>query len=499
MLEQARQAIRAGQIQRALALWEQVSSAAEGAQLLLEHLGVLISLHRYGESGALREKLLTHPDTTPAPLLSAARILFQYGRIRDAACFTARALELDPANPDTAAMHAAALERSGRREAARELLLELLRGQPTHLRAVRLLAHIERLDGAFDAARQRLEAHLSRHPSVEDWRLRYELAAVLDRLGDYEAAMRQLALAKHQIRSGSQAHHDAWRALATRQWELTRALDADRLQRWSVTTGGRPPMPRICLLAGFPRSGTTLLEQILCAHPGCLGTDETGILATQFRNPLALAPASAAAAMDGLDALDAEQLAAGRAEYLRATEDRVGEALDDRLLIEKEPLLTGDLAVPLRLFPEAKILMPLRDPRDVVVSFFFTIVPLAPHSVAAAGLPETCRYYAEVLRHWLWLRDRIDPQRWMESRYEDLLSRPGVQTRRLCSFLGLEWSPGMLAHHRAAPGKDIGTPTYDDVSRPLYTRARGRWENYRRWLEPHLDLLEPYLDAFGYR
>ena len=102
------------------------------------------------------------------------------------------------------------------------------------------------------------------------------------------------------------------------------------------------------------------------------------------------------------------------------------------------------------------------------------------------------------MRHWLRLRRELDPARWMESRCEDLLSDPGNQTRRLCGFLDIEWSPDMLAHHQRPPRKEISTPTYDDVSRPLYTRSRGRWMNYRRWLEPHLDHLEPYLKAFGY-
>jgi hypothetical protein len=251
-------------------------------------------------------------------------------------------------------------------------------------------------------------------------------------------------------------------------------------------------------MAGFPRAGTTLLEQILSTHPAVIGTDETGVLATQFRDPLVFGAASAEAVIAELDALEPEDLAAGREEYFRCTEDVLGEAAGSRLLIEKEPLLTADLALPLRLFPEARILMPLRDPRDVVLSFYFTIVPLAPNSVAAATLDDSCRYFAEVMRHWLWLRDRLDPARWAESRYEDLLADPEGRTRRLVDFLGIGWQPELLAHHRGAR-RAVGTPTYDDVARPLYTRSLERWRNYEPWLEPHLHSLRPLMDAFGYR
>jgi tetratricopeptide (TPR) repeat protein len=407
-------------------------------------------------------------------------------------------LRCDPDNPDIAAMHAASLERSGDDGAAREVVAHVLAQDPGHARSLRLLAHIERRAGRFEPARDLLVKHLKEHPSAEDWRLRYELAPVLDRLGEHAEAIRHLSLAKHQLHGQSQTHHREWRTMTERQWQVTRLLDSARLAAWQRDAASLDPRFRLCLMGGFPRSGTTLLEQVLASHPDCLGTDETGILSNQFRNPLVLAAASAAEAVAELDAMEPADLGRGRAEYLRCTEDRLGEALDGRILLEKDPLLTADLAVPLRLFPDAKILMPLRDPRDVVVSFFFTIVPLAPNSVASANLGDACRYYAEVMRHGLWLRERLAPDRWMESRYEDLLAQPEPQTRRLASFLGIDWSPDMLAHHRQPRRKAVGTPTYDDVSKPLYTRSLGRWKNYERWLDPHLHHLEPFLGAFGY-
>lgn len=143
--------------------------------------------------------------------------------------------------------------------------------------------------------------------------------------------------------------------------------------------------------------------------------------------------------------------------------------------------------------------MPLRDPRDVVISFFFTIVPLSSGSVAAISLEESCRYYAEVMRHSLTLRKIISPDRWMESRYEDLLAHPEKQTRAIAKFLDVEWTPDMVSHHKKKPYKAVSTPTYDDVSKPLYTRSKGRWRNYEKYLAPHLHHLEPFIEAFGYR
>ncbi len=492
-------ALNAGDIDQALALWRRHAEATPDPATLLAHASFLQALYHFREAVAVLDALLAHPDTTPDQLLPAAKLFFQTGRHARAARFTEAALARDPDNPDTAVLHASCLERSGAAGEARALLARTLEAHPAHARAARLAAHILRNKGELDTARDHLAEHLAAHPSPEDWRLRYELAAVLDRLGEYAEAIRNLSLAKHQIRAQSRPHHPRWRAMTERQWDLTTSLDPARLAAWSRPATPPTPALRLCLMGGFPRSGTTLLEQIISTHPDCIGTDETGILATQFRDPLVLAAPSAAAALADLDDLKPEILSAGRAEYLRCTEEYIGESVGGRILLEKDPLITANLPVPLRLFPEAKILMPLRDPRDIVISYFFTIVPLAPNSVASANFGDSCRYYSEVMRHWLFLRDELDPAGWMESRYEDLLADPGKQTHRLADFLGIDWSPAMLAHHRRPDAKSVSTPTYDDVSKPLYTRAKGRWKNYGRWLEPHLHHLEPFLEAFGYR
>lgn len=496
MKAEAQGALERGDIEQALAIWSRITSGHAATGDLLEHAALLHRLYRSNDAAPLWERLIAHPEATPGQWLAAAKLAFQAGRFAASSRFTARALAACPDSADIAAMHASALERSGDREQAARVAADLLDRFPGHARLVRQVAHLERLGGRFVEAKDRLERQLVHHPGEEDWRLRHELAAVLDRLGEFGGAMRELELAKQQLAPESAKLRPAWRAMTERQWEVTRSLSKERLERWQEPLSGAPR--RIFLLAGFPRSGTTLLEKILTTHPDCIGTDESGVLATQFRDPIIFGATSASAAIGELDGLEPEDLAAGRDEYFRCTEDLLGEQVGWRLLIEKDPLLTADLALPLRLFPEARILMPLRDPRDVVLSFFFTIVPLAPNSVAASSLEDTCRYYAEVMRHWILLRERLDPRRWMESRYEDLLADPESRTRQLAEFLGIDWRPDLLAHHKGG-GRAMGTPTYDDVSKPLYTRSLERWRNYGRWLEPHLHHLQPFMDAFGYR
>ncbi len=195
--------------------------------------------------------------------------------------------------------------------------------------------------------------------------------------------------------------------------------------------------------------------------------------------------------------LKSPQLIAGRETFYQMTENYLDQEIGGRLLVEKNPLLTADLPVALRLFPEASLLVALRDPRDVVVSYLFTMVPLNWSSAPAMDVVEACQFYADTMRHWLWWRSRLDwPSR--EVRYEQIIAEPFEETTRVADFLGLKWDSSMLDEHRRLERKAVRTPTYDDVTKPLYTRAIGRWENYQQYLQPGLHVLRPFLDAFGY-
>jgi hypothetical protein len=167
------------------------------------------------------------------------------------------------------------------------------------------------------------------------------------------------------------------------------------------------------------------------------------------------------------------------------------------MLIEKNPLQTADLPLVLRLFPEGKFLVALRDPRDVVLSYLFTMIPLNWLSAPATNVVEACRFYADTMRHWLWWRTRLD---WpsCETAYERVIAEPGREIRRVAEFLELDWDPSMLDEQQRSERKAVRTPTYVDVTKPLYSRAIGRWKNYERFLHPGLDILKPCLQAFGY-
>jgi Flp pilus assembly protein TadD len=427
----------------------------------------------------------------------AAKKLFGLARFRESAQWMERAVACSPQDAVLLTMLGEVYERGNQLAEAERVANEALSLAPQNVKAVRLMAHIERRHGRFDDARKRLTIHLTRFSGPEDWRLRYELAAVLDRTGEYDAAIQELFKAKEPLQPQAIPCLAQAQAIRHRQLEVAGLLKRGDFEAWHATRLTGPRAVSIAFLCGHPRSGTTLLEQILSAHDGAISTDETGVLPREFIDPILRQPISAAESVSELRDLDASQIAEGRAAYVRFTEAHLGEVIGTRLLIDKDPALTPDLPLPLRLFPEARIIFPLRDPRDVCISYFFTLIPLAVSSAAALDLRSTCEFCAHSLNLWAHWKETL-PYPLLETRYETLVASPETETRRLMEFLELAWTEQLLAFHEKSRTKGIRTPTYADASQPIYQRAVGRWRKYEKYLAPHMDILRPCLHLFGY-
>jgi hypothetical protein len=178
-------------------------------------------------------------------------------------------------------------------------------------------------------------------------------------------------------------------------------------------------------------------------------------------------------------------------------EAALNEPIGGRVHLDKNPTLTVVLPGFLRLFPETHCLVALRDPRDVVVSCFMQYLPLNANSVYFLSLERAAQRYANDLNLWFKLREKIASP-WLEVRYENTVNDLEREARRALDFLGLPWEPGVLNYRDRLSQKAVGSPTYEAVSQPLYTRAIGRWKNYQRHLEKSLPHLEQALQMLGY-
>src|SRR5438445_646712 len=156
--------------------------------------------------------------------------------------------------------------------------------------------------------------------------------------------------------------------------------------------------------------------------------------------------------------------------YMNYMAAALNQPIGDSVHLDKNPTMTLLLPGLLRLFPETKVLIALRDPRDVVVSCFMQYLPLNPNSVCFLTLERTARRYTHDMQVWLRLRD-ILPTSWLEIRYEDCVPDLEHEARRARVFLQLPWDPKVLEYRERLKAKAVSSPTYEAVSKPLYTSA----------------------------
>ncbi len=337
----------------------------------------------------------------------------------------------------------------------------------------------------------------SRDPNVK-YSSRHQLAVVLDALGQYAEALRWLGEAKAMLRQTAniaKMEQDYDRA-ARRRRELLAALTPETLQRWRRAGPAATSRYRFAFLGGHPRSGTTLLEQILGAHPSVAAFDEPTAFVQEVSEKLSPPDAPSALTLNGLDALTAAQRANLQQRYLKSLLREGTEEPKVEVLLDKNPSPTALLHLWLRLFPDLKVIVAVRDPRDVIISCFFQNLMLNTTNANFLSLERTFRHYADLMDVWLRMRE-LGGFDWIETRYKDVVANLESEGRRITEFLGLSWHPRQAKFHETARAKFIFAPTYSDVTQPVYNRAVGRWKHYADVLAPLQERLAPYCRAFG--
>jgi hypothetical protein len=199
---------------------------------------------------------------------------------------------------------------------------------------------------------------------------------------------------------------------------------------------------------------------------------------------------------EALPDLDPDALQALRRVYFEAV-DRHLRRLAGRTPVDKMPLNTIDVGLIHRLFPEARILLALRHPCDVVLSGFMQAMKPNAAMVLFDSLASTARFYAQVMGLWQQYR-QVLPLSVLTVRYEDLVVDLPGETRRILEFLDLPWDDAVLSYAEHAQTRAIATPSYHQVVQPIYRRSVGRWRNYADAFEDVLPVLQPFIEEFGY-
>jgi tetratricopeptide (TPR) repeat protein len=416
-------------------------------------------------------------------------------------CFK-RAVAVDPLSANALMALAVWLERTRRLDEALECVETCLTQHPKdgwvrYFKA--FLLHRKGLDGEAETALRDLLKSDPLPPLDVQSDANYLLGEVLDSFGQYAEAFICLTRAKAlrlKITDTAKLERFYEQMDRTRRAALAE-LTPETLRRWREEASDSPcPHPLACL-AGAARSGTTLLEQILGAHPEILVFDETYAFEKEVVNALHSPPPDRTLTLKTVNDLTAAARAQFIGRYFKSLLRETEEKPNARLLLDKNPPMTVWLHVWLRLFPQSKVVMALRDPRDIIISCYFQNFPLNAASVNFFSLEQTARYYSNSVDSWLRMRE-LGGFDWIETRYEDVVANLEAEGRRVTNFLGLPWHEAQATYYETARRKYVHSPTYNEVTKPIYNRAVGRWEHYAEAMAPLQAGLEKYRRAFGY-
>ena len=442
----------------------------------LHLLAEITEVHeRFDVAASYYRKCLARRPREASLHVSLAHLSLRQGRTDDALAELEQALALKPDYPAAIIDRAFVYDRMGRYDDARALLDGL--AVPDDLRPYADLCRctIAHNDGQYEQAIELADAHV--HDEAVNANTRVGLGFLrgqaFDKLGDPERAMESWTLANRLMQR-------PFDGPSYRRWsdELIRFFSRnmmDALPRSSIES--ETPV----FIAGMPRSGTTLTEQIIDAHPKGFGAGELKDL-EYVRNNLPDHLPGAEPYPQGLCRLTrakADALAESHLAHLAELSGGAARVVDKAL---ENLRLLGLIAL---LFPRARIIYCRRDPVDNGLSIYMNRFNPARHAYATdlRNIGFVIRQADRLMEHWKAALDLPI----LQVQYEELVGDPESVSRRIIEFCELEWDDACLRFHESR--RAVMTLSYHQVSRPIYKSAVERYRRYEAHLAPLLEAL----------
>jgi Flp pilus assembly protein TadD len=398
-------------------------------------------------------------------------VLHDLGQLDEAVTCYRRALQINPGHIDAQSNLGSVLMHLGRVDEAEMFLsraIELSSGDARSLATALLFITYRRDDPRFD----RLEAQYARReslPPADRIKLDFAMGKAMETSGDYARSFAAYEEANELFHRGHPFDEAAdERFLEESCGEFTREL----IEEWASIARTPPHFPddRVpVFIVGMPRSGTSLIEQMLASHPAVYGAGELGKLSELAqRARRKIAPA----ALRDL----------GR-EYL----DHAGKLAprDARYFTDKMPGNYQHLwLIPLML-PNARIIHCMRDPMDTCFSCY-TLRFTSGHEYCydLRTLGRTYLRYRRLMKHW---HDVLPSGRILDVRYEDVVASAEREVRRMLEYLGLPWSPACLSFYETE--RPVRTASAAQVRKPIYSSSLARWKHFEKHLVPLLEII----------
>ena len=521
LIERGNASVRQGRVAEALEhYFEAIALQPERFEAHANLGSLLLAANRFGEAEThLRRALALRPDEAPLHVALGQACAAQSRAMEAESCF-ARALAVAPDDANALMALAGLLRQRGQFAQAADAYRRVLECQPHHALAHYGLGHCLREQGLASDAADSFARAVAAQPDYIDAHYRLAVLRPGEVDGTYLAQLESLRprvptlLLPQQIRywftlgrrrEDAGAYDDAFTAYAegnrmqyenlapperhaqqesldARFVERIRAVfDSESLRTMPHAQNADARMP--VFVVGMPRSGTSLVEQMLASHPAVHGGGEMRHLPTVLEETFGFEELESAYP-EIVPSLSIEALEKVSRSYIdRAWRDVSGAShVTDKLT--GNFLHLGMIALSM---PRAKIVHVLRNPRDTCFSCFANLFRLGdiPYSYDLEALGRHCVRRQSLMAHWhaLLPADRI-----MLLRYEELIGDTQRVLRGLLDFLGLPWNENCLDFHRQQ--RAVRTVSAGQVGRPIYATSVARWRHFEPHLKPLLDILE---------
>ena len=480
----------------------------------------------HAAAGELFERALALNPREVEAMVGLAGLHRAAGRLRDAALRCDQAIAAAPGYADAWLERAYVMAAGGVIDEARRCYSEVVARAPGHAAAHAGLAGLAARDGDAEAGRRHASAALAAEagntaalaalatieleagdaataralvepavaampePSPERMELLHALGDACNRLGDAAAAFAAYTRAKQDfavIHAATFPGRPTHRAFID---DVAAGMAAMDTAHWAAPSTASAKPPHLFVL-GYPRSGNTLLENVLASLPGTAAIEEMPTL-RETETAFLADPAG----LTRFAALPEAALEPYRTAYWQRVGAALGHDPAGSALVDMDPLKSIRLPLIARLFPAARVLLVRRDPRDVVWSCFRTSFALSNAAMDFTTLEGAAWHYDALMRLTEMALAKL-PLAVHEVHYHRMVQDFDATTRAICTFAGLPWSEDLRRFDRTAQKRGVSTASARQVRRGLFDGTR-QWEVYSTYLEPVMPILTPWIEKLGY-
>jgi tetratricopeptide (TPR) repeat protein len=506
-----------GRLDEAMSCYQQALRIAPHSAAPHQNMGQLLQQRgNYQEAARFLDKAASLEADWARHHTNRGGLAAEAGDFLEATRFYRFALQIDPGLAEAHHGLGRALLEQGQLDEAESWLRAAVRARPNLGESWVLLARLQAERGEFELSCESARNALKVRPTLPDayWQLahnfkgrmpdadvqamrrllgakyvpdgaramlQFGLAGVLDAQGDYSQAAALLKTAN--------ALQGAVRTALGRTYHpdensrfVDRVISTFTPEAIARSRGWVDPDPRPVFVVGVPRSGTTLVEQVLASHPEVAGLGELPDLFRVFQRLPELVGHQGASPFEVLCVLGPHSAHAAARDYLSRLDSPA--SCGACRVVDKMPDNVRLLGLIAMLWPGARVIVCSRDLRDIALSCWQTWFATIPWANDWNHIARRLADHQRLLKHWRLTR----PLEWLDVRYEDLVFNLEPNARRLINFLGLDWNPSCLQFHQTR--RVVRTASLVQVRQPVYAHAVGRWRRYETMIAPLLEALE---------